>query len=650
MKKMKDFQVLSKGALMAALLTGSICGTGFAAADATTTENLPTYDLGTVVFTATRLENKKVDTPANVTVVDSKTIANRGYKNVVEAMRDVPGAQVSSTGTYGYERIIRLNGDERVLVLVDGKRVNVNIGSMGRSTFDANTLPPVDSIERIEIVKGAGSALYGSDAVGGVINVITKKANQNHGSVRMGFGSWGAQNYGFTYSGKQGKTGFMISADRERQTFTKYKNYVTGDTMRYFDPNNYDQQKVSLKIDQEITPDTALGLTYDYTKLDGNSASDAVHKYGANPIDKHVNNVGLRYDWGMTKDNKGYARIYRNYYGYDNQGELSEATVGMDVQQAVKTSATNRVVFGTSLYKANAYNAIAFAEGESINNKAIFAQDEWQFAPTWQLNAGLRYDNHSEAGSKSTASLAVNKKFNENSNAYLSWGQIFKAPNIDDLYYNNPLWGYYGNKDLKPETGDQWNIGYNVKTSPSTSFGINAFYSEIKDSIDWSEYNPVTYETRVENRYKQRRRGLELTANHKLNDNFDLEASYNYVKVESKDSDGADYLRDGGYIPNTFRMGVRYHNDKWNVELLGRALSGADTNATNKYGAKYYLNSHFFTMDLDTKYKINKNLGAFLNIYNLTNAAFVEQGGIYNGWYRYPMAGRRFMAGITYNF
>jgi vitamin B12 transporter len=76
---------------------------------------------------------------------------------------------------------------------------------------------------------------------------------------------------------------------------------------------------------------------------------------------------------------------------------------------------------------------------------------------------------------------------------------------------------------------------------------------------------------------------LELTVNHRLNDNFDLEASYNYVKVESKDSDAADYLKDGGYVPNTFRMGVRYHNDKWNVELLGRALTGADTNATNKY-------------------------------------------------------------------
>jgi vitamin B12 transporter len=639
---------LSTSILMTVLITGSWSGLALAAAAADTTE--PTYTLDEVVVTATRTENKKVDTPANVTVVDAKKIEERSYKDVVEVMRDVPGAQVSSTGTYGYERIIRLNGDERVLVLVDGKRVNTNIGTMGRSTFDANTIPPIDAIEKIEIVKGAGSSLYGSDAVGGTINIITKKATHNYGTVKAGFGSWGAQNYGVSYAGKQGKTGFMISADRERQSFAKYKNYVTGETIRWKDPNNYDQEKLSLKIDQELTADTALGLTYDYAKLDGNAASDAVHTYGANPVDKHINNVGLKYDWGVTRENKGYARIYRDYYGYDNQGEISESTIGLDVQQQVKTSDKNKVVFGTSLYKANAYNEIAFSEGESINNKALFVQDEWQFAPSWQLNAGLRYDNHSEAGSKTTASIAMNKKFNENSHAYLSWGQIFKAPNIDDLYYSNTTWGYYGDKNLKPETGDQWNLGYDVATSASTTLGINVFYSELKDVIDWGEFNPVTYETHVENKYKQRRRGLELTANHKLNDNFDLAASYNYVKVESKNSDADDYTRDGGYVPNTFKMGIKYHNNKWNVELLGRAMSGADTNATNKYGAQYYLNSHFFTMDLDTKYKINKNLGAYVNIYNLTNAAYVEQGGVASGWYRYPMQGRRFMAGVTYTF
>ena len=637
---------LSKGMLMTVLLAGSWSGSTFAATAADT--DMQTYTLDEVVVTATRTENRKVDTPANVTVVGSKRIEERHYQNVVEILRDIPGTEVNSNGSYGVERKLKLNGDERVLVLVDGKRVNTSLGSTsGRSTFDANTLPPVGVIERIEVLKGAGSTLYGSDAIGGVINIITKKADHNYGSAKLGFGSWGAQNYGVTYNGKTGKTGFTISADRERQSFTKYKDYKSGDTLRWSDPTDYDQQKLSLKIDQDLTKDTGLGLTYDYTKMDGHSAWSATSANGANPVDKIVNNVGLQYDWGRSRENKGYARIYRNHYGYYNFGELGDTTTGFDVQQELRTGTRNKIIVGASYYNAGAYNEQAYPEGESINNKAIFAQDEWQFAPTWQLNTGLRYDDHSVAGSKTTGSIAVNKKFNAGSNAYLSWGQVFRAPTIDDLYYYVD-WGQYGkwagNPNLKPETGDQWNLGYNVQTSPSTTLGINAFYAQMDDAISWY---PTGLVDSPHNIAKQRRRGLELTATHKLNDNFDVEAAYNYVKVENDDKT-TGYVRDGRIMPNTYRLGLRYHNVKWNVALTAKSGTGALTDASNSYG--YYLGSHYFTMNLTSSYKINKNLGAFLNIYNLNNATYVEQTGDTSGSYNYPMPGRRFMAGVTYTF
>jgi vitamin B12 transporter len=655
---MKQVGIYTRGALMAALLTGCVSGTVLAAAAAADTD-LQTYTLDEVVVTATRTENKKVDTPANVTVVDAKKIEEHHYQDVVEALRDVPGAEINSNGTFGVERKLKLNGDERVLVLVDGKRVNVNVGSMTRSTFDANTLPPVDSIERIEILKGAGSTLYGSDAVGGVVNIITKKADHNYGTARVGFGSWGAQNYGFTYNGKTGKTGFSISADRERQSFTKYKDYATNNTVKWQDPTDYDQKKVSLKINQDFTADTSLGFFYDYSRMDGHSSWDATMSMGPNPVDKVVNNVGIQYDWGKTKENQGYARIYRNHYGYYNYGEIGDTTTGVDVQQAWRTSASNKVVVGASYYHAGAYNELAYPEGEGINTKAIFAQDEWQFAPTWQLNTGLRYDNHSEAGSKTTGSIAVNKKFNENSNAYLSWGQVFRAPTIDDLYYYEDYGSYgkwAGDPNLKPETGDQWTLGYNVQTSPSTTLGVSAFYAQMKDAISWY-WNDDWTEDNPHNIAKQRRRGLELTASHKLNDNFDLEAAYNYVSVEADDSSAtgvSGYVRDARVIPNVYRLGVKYHNARWNVDLTGKAGTGADTDDNNKFG--YYMGSHYFTLDLSAKYKINKHLGAYLNLYNLNNAAYSEQANVkhttsYGSYYDYyPMAGRRFMAGVTYTF
>ncbi len=630
------------------LLTGSVSSLVGAAA-ANTESPVPEYTLDEVVVTASRVPNKKVDTPANVAVVNKEKIAEHQYKDVVEAVKDVPGVRVSSTGVYGEERVVYLNGDERVLFLVDGKRVNTNTGTTtGRATFDANTLPPVDAIERIEVLKGPGGALYGSDAVGGVINIITKKADHNYGTAKIGFGSGGAQEYGVTYAGRKGKTGFLISAERNRQSYAKYKNFTTGDTEKWNRPNDYDQEKLSLKIDQDLTKDTALGLTYDYSKMDGHTPSNAIDSL-FNPVDKHVNDVGLKYDWGLSGQNKGYLQLYRNYYGYFNQGDISEITAGFDAQQELQTSAKNKIVFGLSYYDAKADNEIAYDGGKSINNKAIFAQDQWQFAPSWQLNTGLRYDDHSKAGSKTTGSVALNKKFNANSNAYLSWGQVFKAPNIDDLYYYNPIYGMYGDENLKPETGEQWNIGYNVKTSPSTTLGISAFYSDLKDAIKWYAAEDDSY--RVQNISKQRKRGLELTAEHKLNDNWDLEASYNYLKVENN-TDEEGFTRDTDAVPNTYRLGVRYHNAKWNVDLFGRAGTGLDTKSTvGYYGTTAsYLDSHYMTLDLTAKYKVNKNLSAYFNLYNLTNAAYVEQAGAANGYYKYPMAGRRFMAGMTYTF
>ena len=162
------------GAVLAAVTLGS---TGVAwAADAPETGRDET-----IVITANRLKNTKVDTPADVTVITSQQITDRGYRTVTDALDDVPGARVMQNGVGAYESHIMLNGDERVLVMVDGRRFNHSMGTMVKSTFDAHTLPPVDMIERIEVVKGGASTLYGADAVGGVINIITKTPEETTG-------------------------------------------------------------------------------------------------------------------------------------------------------------------------------------------------------------------------------------------------------------------------------------------------------------------------------------------------------------------------------------------------------------------------------------------------------------------------------------
>ena len=174
-----------------------------------------------IVITANRLKNQKVDTPADVTVITSQQISDRGYRTVTDALEDVPGARVLDASGPAFERRVILNGDDRVVVMVDGRRINYSMGSTnGKSTFDANTLPGVSMIERIEVVKGGASTLYGADAVGGVINIITKKSTGKP-SVTVGAttGTTNMSNYYHIDLGKQGKfsSTFDMNFSKDRQ-------------------------------------------------------------------------------------------------------------------------------------------------------------------------------------------------------------------------------------------------------------------------------------------------------------------------------------------------------------------------------------------------------------------------------------------------
>ena len=609
-------------------------------------EKAPEQD---IVITANRLKNTKADTPADVTVITAEDIETKGYRTVTDALEDVPGARVMQNGVRAYESHISLNGDQRVLVMVDGRRFNHSMGSMARATFDANTLPPVDMIERIEVVKGGASTLYGSDAVGGVINIITKTPEETTGKVRVGYGSWGNQDLGVSVGGKVDKTGIQVGASRNKASYFKFKD-TNGDTKKWPGQSDYRQDAISLKITQDFTDSDGLTFNYDYSYLDGNNPYSYPY-VSPSKLDKKTNNVGLKYDWNRNAKNSGYVQAYRNYYSYYNFGKMNETDWVVDAQQNFVTSDTNTIVAGLEYRSAKAESNSDFGYGASsnygggekkYNNKAIFVQDQWKFAPTWQLNTGVRYDKHSKSGNRTTGSAAINKKFSKDSNAYLSWNQVFRTPTIDDLYYYSP-WGYYGNENLKPETGNVWNIGYNFKATPKTDVSINAFYSRLHNAINW---NYVGWDSYAENVDKEKKRGLTLSVNHQIDKHWDVNAAYTYVKVEANNNN-TSYVRDLNYAPNYYQFGVRFHDNLWNVSLVGRAANGL---SRERYGENRYV-----TMDLNARYKVNKNWTGFASIYNLNNAAYAEQGShSYGGGTitqdYYPMPGRRYIIGAEYSF
>lgn len=634
---MKKVQSL-RNAVVVSLLAGTTVvwgGTVFAQ------EDLQEFALDDMVVTATRTESKMVDVPVNATVISAEKIADRHYLDVADALKDVPGATVIDSGEGADEKKIILNGDERVLVLVNGRRVNFDVGTMSRASYDLNQIPDVSLIERIEVVKGHGGALYGSDAVGGVVNIITKKMDHSYGKVSMGFGSQQARDAKAMYTIKEGKTGVMVAASKYKQGYYKYKDVADNSTKRWPGDTKFENEKVSLKLAQELTETSNLEFGYDFSKYSGISQY-SVTSPGPSLIDKKTNNIYMKYDWLMNDTDQGYLQVYRNKYEYDNFGKIDEKVTGFEAQQAISTAENNKLVVGAS-YRSSHVNAVTGSYNDKINNKALFVSDQWEFAPRWTLDAGVRYDKHSTAGSKTTWSAGLNKKFDENSHAYFNWGQVFKAPTLDDLYYyNDSKYESYGNPNLKPEKGDTWTIGYGTKIADKTSINISYFQSKLEDAIDWdTTYSDNGSVSIVRNVDKQKKNGMEVSVGHELNDNWNLEASYTYIRVKNNDQ-GSGYVRDANYIPNMYRFGVRYHDDLWNADLFLRGGSGADKSA--------YVDSKYMTLDMSVAYKATKDLSFYAKGYNLFNKAYAESAGIDGGTYKYPAQGRRFIIGAEYTF
>lgn len=646
---MKKVQSL-RNAVMVSLLAGTTLvwgGTAFAQ------EDLQEFALEDMVVTASRVPTQKVDTPADISVITKEEIADQNYASASDALRAIPGVNVLGSGakgsSMGQDKIL-LNGDERVLVLVDGRRMN--LGSSGNSSAD--WLPPVNAIERIEVLKGGGSALYGTDAVGGVINVIMKKGSDigNHVTVKAAGGSWNAEQYAISASGSTDSgLGLIVSATKERRGEYKFKN--ANGKSQLLKNSGYDDTGVIVKLDQKVGEDNRIGVNFEHINADGGSPF-GYSGFGNTDSHKRIsNNVALRYNWNESSDERGYVQVYKNYQHAhfrspvaSRQSNFTDSTIGIEAQQNFKFSDTDEMTAGLEYYKTTVDNNALYTGKRDINNKAIFAENRWEFAPTWQLNAGLRYDHHSKYGSEVTPKVALNKKFDENSNVYLSWGRVFNAPTTDDLFWHqvdSSQWGTfytYGDPNLKPEKGYVWTFGGNTKLNEKTSLSANVFYSKITDAIDW-DYTSVPNYTLAVNVNKEKRRGLELSLNHDFDDNLSAYASYTYVQV--KQDKGKGFTKDLTTKPNIYRAGLKYKNADWLFTLNANAVTGQSE--------KNFVDSSYFTLDLGAQYKINDNAKLFINGYNLTNARYAEFGGLYkNGEAKYPMAGRSFIIGAEYTF
>ena len=318
-------------------------------AEDVTDSKLENYDLENVVIEEKAEEqtydDKYIRTGGDVDIITSEDIEKHHYTSVADAIKRLPGVEVQDVGykafEYGYSNYqasVTINGDSRVLILIDGKRISNEANSSVSSEHNKSqifALIPPENIDRIEVIKGASAMAYGSDATGGVINIITKKGEYNSSSLDVGFGSWGKQKYTISNSGKNDKLSWMVSYSKDKRDDMKYVDREYKENRTYYN-SGYDEDNTFLKLDYDFDENQSLELMHTYKNTFGYYPIMAPDYSSKLALDEAIssgifnpNNNG--YD-KLSQDDPAWNRYHRWWYVFNKGSFTKNRTSNYDVK------------------------------------------------------------------------------------------------------------------------------------------------------------------------------------------------------------------------------------------------------------------------------------------------------------------------------
>ena len=591
------------------------------------------HSLGETVVTATRTPIAVRQAPANVAVITAQEIEQNHYRSVSEALEHINGVVVDRASG---EEYIRLNGDDRVVVMVDGVRLNNDQGVVnGRAGVDLRMIPSVKNIKRIEVVKGGGSALYGSDGVGGVVNIITKRATKAQTEVDLRTGSWGTHSYELSHMGTDGTLSWQLTAGIDRSSYMKYKG-TDGETHRMLS-SDYANNSLSLRLDHRMDNRNSLTFSVMHRTIDANSY------YNFAPSSHHdaiYNTVSASYNFKEGTDTPGYLRYFGNFKSVNFGGKYDTRVQGGEYQNGWKLGKDHTVVAGVEWRQSHSTNVPSGYSNKKITNKAVYVQDTIRLGDKWSLVPGVRLDHHSKFGAHSSPKFAVNYNADKKTRVYASWGRVYKAPTADDLFYyaDYGLWGgYYGNLDLRPESGHTESIGISHEFDKRTYLSVDFFQSKLSDAIHWYSTDGMHYY--ATNIAHEKKRGMEILFKKKVDEHWSYDLGYSYTHTETKDNYNVTASHYLNHInqPNGGRIGVHYNNGRWHANLLGTMASGL-----SEY---YYGRSRYAAFELNAGYDFAEGGTIYARLRNATNQAYSSYSSYSN-----PQPARYAEVGVRYQF
>ena len=622
------------------------------AADVTAATDTPTTVASTeangaseshvINVTANRMALLNLDTPAAMDVITDKDIMNSGAKNAFDAVNMVPGITSFSYGASGLEygamdSRVNIRGLERgSLILVNGVPMNLN-GKGGLSSI------PTGSIARIEVLKGAASALYGSDAMSGVVNVITKTPTKEGGSATIGVGNMGSQTYKINY----GTPRFLIGI--ERGFFGKQDPSTPVRTDSVDHPRGYEYYTARDKgnsLGVFMSGKLSDKVTLNFSRFEGKSAyaqlsteSNATNRNRHSTTyayDDSKNNASLIYKDGNTtgtlfyndRDLKGKNRKHSLPSYTSNDSNYIARQYGFDVQHEWDFRGGKDYLIAGVLGKRETYRTTSGPVYASPHRHslALYGSYSYQINPKWTTVLGLRYTDIKDPVKNQhvlTPQFQLNHRINKESSVYMNVGKAFTMPNLSDTFKTvNRQYQSVSGRNLKPEEGWNYELGYKHITNKD-SWKVAAFYMDFKNFFSWKPDSNGKMTIRV-NGGRFRNVGVEAQYGRKLTDRLKVTVGAAYSNPKQMEIDKNYWKQANPKLQ--FTGGIHYNSSTWTA---GSSINFVTKRMKNRDGG---INPNLVAWNAYVGYQFNENSSVRLDARNLLNRHNVISNGDWEYW------------------
>ena len=659
------------------------------------------YNLDSIITSATGFSQDKKDAPASISVITSEEILTRPIKDLGDAIQDVPGVYVEQTKTGQNQISMRGLGSAYTLILIDGRRQNVNGGfdSNGFNGAHSSFMPPASMIERVEVIRGPASVIYGTDAMGGVINIITKKnpkkitgaiqLNSTIQEQRANFGDnyginlylaspiikdklffdmrgayqYNGANYFYSPIAKPGSNPYTTHSPGKWHSYNSGArlSYVINDgNTIYFDAEHYHITNTTLNTSSKST-----SATNDFNKT--------------NLV---INHDG-KYYWGKTQSYIQYTltdRIPQLTSGYGNvtgplnysslirnQDIVLNSTINsdFDLGKAGEISLTTGIYY---LYENLVIKSQDFDRG--MHQFAIFGEGQYFINDYISTTLGLRYNYANLYAARPNPRFYININPTKWFTIKAGIASGMRIPALTQSYnglYNidNSGYYYYGTKDLQAEKSWNYELSFILDTNPLL-ITLTGFYTDFRDKIDTITYNGSSQIPGIGNCsgskcyiYKNVDKALSTGAEFALQMKriygigFDLSYAYTFTKQLSGDNKGSP-LNTVPRHNTSAKLSYQIAGFDTYLRYVGKYKTPTGLAHTANTGVgDWYKDVHLFDLGFNYKFDNTWNLGFVIN--NLFNTNFVDyvttnNGNNYTNLYQRMIPSRNYWINLRAEF